>query len=518
MRRPSFHAISPAGLAVDTVTTESGRMWVMAHPIAPDAACSGRGQRSAKVHSRYARCLLDLPAHGRSVHVRVQVRRFRCGNAGCPRRIFAEVLDPAITQRAARRTARLDGVVHHLGLALGGRPAARIADWLMLSVSRDTLLRLVHRRAMPAGTAAVRVVGIDDFAWKRGQRYGTIICDLEKRRIMDLLPDREAGTAGAWLAEHPEIRVVSRDRGGGYGRAATQGAPQVMQVADRWHLMENASAAFLDAVRRSMRPIRHALGSTVIDPALLTYAERIQHDGFVRRQEGHQAITAMAAYGISIKAITRQTDRSRKLARSVLRGGDGDVFRSRATTLEAHLALLGAAWDAGCHNGAELWRRLRAGGFRGGLRVVTEWATRQRRSEEAGAAMKRAAPPARHISRLMTMQREQLSRGDAITVATIETAVPALATARLLLERFHRMLRVHDAKALSPWLAEAGRSLLASSSKGINADVAAVRAALTEIWSNGQTEGQITKLKLVKRQMYGRAGLDLLRARLIGAA
>ncbi len=167
--------------------------------------------------------------------------------------------------------------------------AARIADRRMLSVSRDTLLCRVRRmacpRAIPTGSGAVRVAGIDDFAWKRRQRYGTIVCDLEQRRIMDLLPDREAGTAGAGLAEHPEIRVVSRDRGGGYGRAATQGAPQAIQVADRWHFMENASAAVLDAVRRSMRPIRQALGSTAIDPGLLTDAERIQHDGFVRRQD-----------------------------------------------------------------------------------------------------------------------------------------------------------------------------------------------------------------------------------------
>lgn len=518
MPRPSRHAMSPVGLVVDTVSIEGDRVLVSAHPMSPDAACTGCGQRSVRIHSRYERQLQDLPAHGRCVRFRVQVRRFRCGNSACKRQIFGELLGPGVALKAARRTARLDGILHHLGVALGGRPAARLARQVMLPVSRDTLLRVVRRRALPPLTGTLQVVGIDDFAWKRGQRYGTIICDLERRRIVDLLPDREAGTVAAWLAEHAEIRVVSRDRGGSYGRAATEGAPQAIQVADRWHLMENATAAFLEAVRRSMPPIRQALGSTVIDPALLTCAERIQYDGFVRRQDSHQAIKALAAQGVSIKAIARQTARSRKLVRGVLRGGDGDMFRGRQDTLGPHLARLGADWDAGCHNGAELWRRMRADGFGGGLRVVTEWATRRRRGEKAGRIMSRTVPPARQVSRMMTIDREQLSKADAITVAAIETGVPALGAARILFERFQQMLRVRDIAALAPWLLDAGSSLLASFGKGLSADIAAVRAALTEAWSNGQTEGQITKLKLLKRQMYGRARLDLLRARLVAAA
>jgi transposase len=387
----------------------------------------------------------------------------------------------------------------------------------MLPVSRDTLLRVLRRRAL-VGAGSVQVVGIDDFAWKRGQRYGTVVCDLERHCIIDLLPDREPATVAGWLADHPEITVVSRDRGAGYGQAASKGAPQAVQVADRWHLMENASAAFLEAVRRSMKAIRQVLGSTVIDPALLTCAERIQYEGFLRRQDDSQRIKALAEAGESIKQITRSTGRSRKLVRSVLRGGDGDVFRCRQSILEPHIAKLRAEWDAGCRNGAELWRRLCAAGFRGGLRVVTEWTTRQGRSEKADVGLARKAPPARLLSRLMTAQRVQLAKADAVMVAAIETGVPALAVARDLTERFHCMLRTRDAGALPHWLAETGSSLLASFGKGIAADLAAVTAALTEPWSNGQTEGQITKLKLVKRQMYGRARLDLLRARLVAPA
>jgi transposase len=515
MRHASFQAMSPAGLVIDTMVTETDRIVIAAYPSAQDAACPDCGTTSAQVHSRYERRLLDLPSHGRSVQLRIQVRRFRCGNRDCQRRIFGEPLPDGTAPRGARRTSRLEAIVHHLGVALGGRPAASLARRLMLPVSKDTLLRVVRRRALAAGGNVVHVLGIDDFAWKRGQRYGTLLCDLEQRRIIDLLRDRETGTVEAWLVDHPEITIVSRDRGGGYGQAATKAAPQAVQVADRWHLMENASAAFLDAVRRSMRPIRQVLGSAVIDATVLTCAERLQYDGYLRRQESHQTIKHLADAGTSIKEITRRTGCSRKLVRSVLRGEDGDVFRSRASLLQPYLGRLATEWAAGCRNGAELWRRLRAAGFRGGLRVVTEWATRRRRSERSEHIASRTAPPARLLSRLMTMRRDHLSKADAITVAAVETGVPALITARDLLERFHCMLRARDTDALAPWLTDVEGSLIASFGKGIQGDVAAVRAALCEPWSNGQTEGQITKLKLVKRQMYGRANLDLLRARLI---
>jgi transposase len=515
MREAAFRTMMPAGLVIETVATEADRVLVSARAVGKSAACTDCGRASAQIHSRYHRQLLDLPSYGRAVHLRVEVRRFRCGNPACPRRIFGEQLGDGVAPRAARRTSRLEGIVHHLGIALGGRPAASLARRLMVPVSRDTLLRVVRRRAPLRDAEPVSVLGIDDFAWKRGQRYGTLLCDLERRRIVDLLPDRDVGTVEAWLVDHPEITAVSRDRGGGYGMAATNAVPQAVQIADRWHLMENASAAFLDAVRRSMRVIRQALGSTTIDPALLTCAERIQYDGFARRQEDAWIIMDLARKGTPIKEIVRRTGRSRKLVRSVLRGADGDVFRSRVTSLEPHLARLDGEWRAGCRKGAELWRRLWAAGFRGSLRVVTEWTTRRRRSEAGGLAPDQRMPSARRVSRLMTARREQLSKGDAVIVAAIEIAVPALASARNLLDRFQHLFRSHDVEALQTWVAEAERSPLGAFGKGIKRDFTAVKAALTEPWSNGQTEGQITKLKLVKRQMYGRADLDLLRARLI---
>lgn len=202
----------------------------------------------------------------------------------------------------------------------------------------------------PQDRLPVRVIGIDDWAWKRGQRYGSIICDLERRCIVDLLPDCEP--------------VISRDRGGGYGQAATRAAPQAVHVADRWHLMENASAALLEAVRRSMRLVRAALGSTAIDPALLTHAERLQHEGYLRREEAYGVIHALAQGGTPIKEIVRRTGRSRKLVREIARGGGGGVFRCRSKFARTASRLARRRMAAGCRNDAELWRRLQASGFR----------------------------------------------------------------------------------------------------------------------------------------------------------
>src|SRR3954454_15466528 len=225
--------LAPFGLIVEGLETGADKLIVTARSASTTAACPACGAISASVHSRYQRVLSDLPCQGRAVQIRVCARRFRCLPAECHRRIFAERLEAAIPRPFARRTSRLESIVHHLGLALGGRPGQSFARRLFLPVSNDTLLRVV-RREVARSTEAPRVVGIDDWAWKRGHRYGTIICDLERRRIIDILPDREAATVTAWLTEHPSITVIARDRGASYKQAATDGLPDAVQVADRW--------------------------------------------------------------------------------------------------------------------------------------------------------------------------------------------------------------------------------------------------------------------------------------------
>jgi transposase len=474
------------------------------------------GTISSRVHSHYLRHVTDLPLAGRPIQFLIRARRFRCDAVRCGRRIFTERFAADVIARHARRTARFEGIAHHLGLALGGRPATRLARRLMLPVSKDTLLRIVRRHAH-LSSEPLSVIGIDDWAWRRNHRYGSIVCDLERRRVASLLPDREQATAQAWLASHPEITVVARDRGGGYGEAAAKALPNAVQVADRWHLMENASRAFVEAVRKSMRQIRQVIGSATINSALLTCAERLQYEGYLRREETNTSVMALSAEGVPIKQIVRQTGLSRGTVRQILRGGRSDVFCQRESSLEAHWPLLDSLWTGGCRNGAELWRRLRASGFRGSLRVVGEWTTRRRRAEQIGDEQLQRIPSARTIARLMSTGRDTLSKTETVTIAVIESGVPDLVSARDTVAEFQTLIRSGREAALTSWIARARHSLVASFAKGITKDEAAVRAAITLSWSNGQTEGQITKLKLVKRQMYGRGHLDLLQARLIGA-
>lgn len=229
-------------------------------------------------------------------------------------------------------------------------------------------------------------------------------------------------------------------------------------------------------------------------------------------------VRQMAEEQVPLRRIVRATGLSRGLVRQIVRGEREDVFRTRQSSLTPRLPWLKREWAGGCRNGAELWRRLRAAGFRGSLRVVGEWATRQRRAEGAMHSGVGKTPPARKIARLLTTARDHLCKADAVVVAQVEAALPSLATARSLTGRFTDMVRNGEQEALAEWLDEAENSALSSFARGLRNDQDAATAALREPWSNGQTEGQINRLKTIKRQMYGRANIDLLKARIINAA
>ena len=505
----------PAGFIVERVTADKDRIAFTLRGATHRAHCPLCACSTGLVHSRYRRRAADLPIGGRAVVLDVIVRRFRCEDPACPRRIFAERFADGVLAPRARRTGRLDFLVRHLGLALGGRPAARFARRLSIAVSNDTLIRAVRRGAVTRYVAP-DVIGIDDFAFRRNCRYGTIIVDLKERRPLRLLPDREPATATAWLAAHTSISTVTRDRASAYGEAISRALPHALQVADRWHLMENASSAFLDAVRGSMKQIRSALSCQAIDPKLLTAAERLQYEGWLGRRAANDAVLALSGAGVPLKAIARRTGVSRGTVRRILRGERNDVFRTRQSSLDAHLPWLEERWEAGHRNGAALWRELKARGFGGSLRVVAEWATRRRRSEKMDAGSLARTPSARRLARLMTTGRNHLTKSETVIVTAVEVGVPELVAARHMVDEFQSMIRRRDEAPLIPWLSSAAASPIASFARGIARDEAAVRAAITSPWSNGQAEGQITKLKLVKRQMYGRGKLDLLEARLVG--
>jgi transposase len=512
-------SLSLPGLIVDERTVVDGVVRLSGRMASLQGICPDCGTASASCHSRYDRTLSDLPVSGAVVQLQLSVRRFRCSHAQCPRKTFSESLAPTFGRRYGRRIARCEALLRAVALVLGGRPGSRMMERLAVPWSRDTMLRVLRRGdPMAEAQPPARVIGIDDFAWRRGHSYGSIVVDLERREVIDLLPDRQRDTVIAWLKANPQVEVICRDRGPGYGAAATEASPQARQVADRWHLFENASAAFLAAVRSEMPRLRQALvPSGPIDPATLTRAERLQWDGAQVREALNQQIQALAGQGVPLKAMARTTGVSRQTIRKILRGQRHDTFRNRQSSLDAWSIMLEAEWNAGCRIGAELWRRLKASGFAGSLRVVSEWATRRRRDEKLGHPAG-AALSARTIARNMTTERSTGSAQVAVVNAVIEKAVPALVTARDMLDRFHAMMRAKDVTRLDPWIALAAGGKMASFATGVEADKSAVAAAISMPWSSGQVEGTINRLKLIKRQMYGRAKLDLLKARIMAPA
>lgn len=354
------------------------------------------------------------------------VRRFRCITPGCRRTTFSEDVGGEIGTRHGRRSTRCEQVVHAVGLALGGRPGSRTMTRLAAPCSKDTLLRSVHRTAerrtamQRSGDSGdgPRVIGIDDFAWRRGRRYGSIIVDLERRAVIDILPDRERETVATWFRANRQVEVICRDRGASYSAPAISAAPQAFQVADRWHLFENASEAFLQAVRAELHRRRNALAAkAVIDPATLTRAGRLRWEGAPAGTAANAQVEALASVGTPIKQIAQTMGVAHQTVRRILRGLPYDVFRSRQSSLDPWQLRLEADWDGGCRNGSELWRRLRAAGFKGGLRIVMEWATKRRRDEKTGPPAG-ASVSARSIAGYMTTERigarrhVQCDRGD----------------------------------------------------------------------------------------------------------
>jgi transposase len=515
----------PEDLLVQQVLTEPNRITILTKPRSSASLCPSCGHASERVHSHYLRTLADLPWQGQMAMLRLSVRRFRCDTPACPRRIFTERLS-TITAPRARRTMRLGDIQHHIGLALGGQSGSRLARRLAMPIGATTLLAMVRRGAPAVPAQGPRVLGVDDWAWRRGGRYGTLLCDLERHRIIDLLPDRRAETLAAWLKQHPGVAVISRDRAGAYAEAARQGAPDAVQVSDRWHLLKNCGEAVLDAVRRH-RAGAQAVAQTAAapegaQPAVpppMTSAEQRQWERWRRTWESYEQAMRLHRDGMPIKTIVRKLRVGRNTLRRWLRGAAPALHRPRRSTLEPYRALLERRWAEGCHNGAQLWRELCEAGFAGGLRVVTEWATRQRLSAApARVGSDFAVPAARRMARILTANWQELREPERGYLERLLAASPPLAHLRDLAMRFAAMVRDRRGEAFEAWQTDAAGSELQSFANGLRQDEAAVKAALSLPWSNGQTEGQITRLKLIKRQMYGRAKFDLLRARVLQAA
>jgi len=467
------------------------------------------------------------------VTIRVKARRFRCLNAHCTRKTFAERLDDVAS--CARRTKRLSELQRYLALALGGEAGARMAARISMPLSADTLLRMAAAKARgEKSSSAPRVLAVDDWAWRRGHRYGSILVDLERNQVVDLLPDRQAETLAAWLREHPGVEVVARDRAGAYADGVRQAAPDAVQVADRWHLLRNVGDAVRAVVDNHRAGIRKVSRQTTEElaasrpvetrpAAMPTAAERRSREAYARRQARYEEAVRLKAVGVSIKRIATVIGAERKTIRRWLRAGAASLWRKppRGSILGPYHEYLGGRWNEGCRNAAQLWRELVARGFTGRPGTVRHWAGRRRKRElpSTNANSGTDQPPStRQVARLLMADGDRLSEAEQVFTSRLLAQMPNLAACVAVAKRLNNVLRRKSDESLDEVLNHAAGTALREFVVGLRRDYSAIQAALDLPWTTSPAEGQINRLKMLKRTMYGRAGFDLLRARVLHAA
>ena len=536
-------------LQLDNVLLESETLTIRLASLLSKQACPDCASLSSRVHSRYSRRLADLPSLGRAVELRLKVRRFFCENPACSRQTFAEQF-PDLASAHARRTLRQTETLGEIAFALGGRAGARLARFQGLPVSFWTLLRLLRRTPI-APTSPPLTLGVNDFAWRKGDHYGTILVDLQAHRPIDLLPNREAETFAQWLREHQGVQVISRDRAGGYADGAKKGAPDALQVADRYHLVANLREAmqrYLDHERQYLPPLQER-GSASMPEELssmkhqmlqerssLTPVEALHHVRHGKRYERYQAVVELHQRGVGRRAIARQTGLSRNTVHRYLEAGtfpEPQARKKRRSSLDPYLPYLHERWEAGCQNAAQLFREIQGRGYSGSspttLRaLISDWRASSPTSARRTRGPKRTSPlpvqrrlSSRQASFLFIKQPETLSLTHRYYLEQICQASEKVRQAYELSQQFVWMVRQRQGKQLDRWLQctrEHGSRDLIGFAAGISRDYAAVYAGLSRGESNGQVEGQNTRLKYLKRQMYGRAKVDLLRLRVLHAA
>jgi transposase len=544
----------PPSLRVEALVLGEDGLTILAAAEAARVRCPLCGEPGERLHSRYRRTLADLPWADVTVRLRVHVRKFFCDNAACPRRIFVERLH-GVAGASARRTDRQRESLTAIAFALGGEPGARLAHELGMPISPDTLLRLI-RRSPEADLPTPTHLGVDDWAIHKGLTYGTILVDLARHRPIDLLPDRSSGSLAAWLRAHPGVAVIARDRAGAYAEGARDGAPDAVQVADRWHLVANladALEAFFRSKETCLKAAAAALGeqpngkgedqadaADAVSQGKRRHsqpqrwrerAEAAAEEGVARRRAKYDQARALHASGASVAQVARTVGVSRMTVYQYLREGPPQRKRhsvhGRQRVLEPWEPYLLERWEEGCRMATVLWREIRAQGFAYSLTNVQRFVNQLRRDGPPPDNRPRTAltqphgPPPRRVAALALRRPERRTDEQCAYLKLLRAEDAAIAAAVDLAEDFLVMLRRREGARLAAWLdaAEAsGIDDLARFAGKLRADQDAARAGLTLRWSNGQTEGQVTKLKLVKRQGYGRAKVDLLRKRLLRVA
>ena len=516
-------------------------------------ACPKCGVVSARVHARYVRRVRDLPVQGQRVIIRLQARKFLCDNRECARRVFCERFGDAI-RPFARMTDRLEAALQTMVLLMSATTAERIGRMLGYPGSASTLLRCAHRYE-PPGALASRV-GVDDFAFKRGRTYGTIIVDLTSNRPIELLRERSVDSLTAYLEAHPEVRVVARDRDARYAQAITLAAPDATVVVDRWHLLQNLSDAFERLVAQRSSAWRAALqthhdaqdatagsgdqhasetakaggGAPLARPERITTKspreEQASADHLARRQHLLESAHELRSKGWTKTAIAQHLTLDRRTVATYLqRDTAPDHGRARPTpsALDAHHQHLRQRWREGCRNAAQLTRELKQRGYRGSKRTVMRYVQHWRHDDDAthdtspGQAVQLPPPIVTLPSPKKLAWNLLQNEPDTTTRALLEHVSDAehhtnLARAGLDAIRAHNP---HAWNAWTPAMLEQPNSPLRRFVTGLQRDRDAINNALTLTYSNGPTEGNVNRLKLIKRTMYGRAGFELLRKKVL---
>lgn len=528
-----------AGVRITALTVGSAGVTVALGTTTAAASCPRCGAVSTSVHARYRRTLADRPCLGLPVVYAVTARKFVCRRRECPQRVFCERL-PQLTDAHARTTGELADSHRQIGLALGGEAGARLAAQLSVPTSPDTLLRRV-KEAPDEPAPRPRYVGLDDWAIRKGHTYGTILIDLERGTVIDLLPGRDGEALKVWLAANPQVQVITRDRWPAYIQAATTAAPQATQVADRFHLLTNVREAVEKILSRVTADIRTAhtavnAPATVPPEAVpaapspapkpLTATEERRRAKRQGRAERFRRVKELTAEGVSIREIARRLRMGRGAVlryQRLERCPDWRPGRTGASSVDGFAGFIADWVAAGNRNSKELHRALKGKGFTGGYDAARRYLNRligstgrpgKRAPNVTPTPAERTPPSARKLS--FRVANPKPDSHSARVLGELRARNPAVHGALELAEELMGMIRQKASTPLTDWVAKAaaaGDRDLANLASSLGSDAAAIQAALTTAWSNGPVEGQVNRLKAIKRSMYGRAGMNLLRAR-----
>jgi transposase len=400
----------------------------------PMAPCPSCGTPSSHIQSRYTRTLRDLPSSGRPIRLIMHVRRFFCKESACAQKIFAERL-PELCRPYAQRTNRLQEALCQLGLRVGGQAGADAGSEQGLSGSRDTILRLVRRRKQSAHSSP-RVIGVDDWAHKRRLRYGTLICDLELGRPIDLLPDRSVESVAAWLKQHPSVEVVSRDGSSEYASAIRKGAPQARQVSDRWHLVKNLTTCVSAQLAKTLAELRRAQEQRA---ARTQAVQQVQQARQAERTARYEHILQLQKQGVKSGEMARTLGMSQRTLQRWIALGTIPYSRRkrpRASLIDPYKAYLLKRWHQGCHSGAQLERELRARGYKGSPHGVYRYLETLKASKLAPSLQPNAllTLSASQATWLFFRKQEDLKLEEQETLRQLRQASPQLEVAYQLVD------------------------------------------------------------------------------------